>query len=190
MLFTLLLIDRVDAPAIISLHGYGVLRVGLFSCLVDKAFLNFWSTVEFVHTLHCFFDFINSSVEVVKIIDRGLDLRHHGCRESNLSHLESISIIDIEAENYREVTILDYSINKIVDFVAEQFSVTKTCFFLLDVLNLIDEFVLPAVKLDTFDVLEGLVDVEHSLVSLLLDLLVHVLLLALSVVADSKLAER
>ena len=180
MLFTLLLIDRVDAPAIISVHGYGIFRVGLFGCLVDKAFLNFWCTVEFVHTLHCFFDFINSSVEVIKIIDRCLDLRHHGCRESNLSHLKSISIINIQAENYREVAILDYSIDKIIDFGSEQFSVTKTRFFLIYALNLIDEFVLPAIKLDTFDVLERLVNVLHALFGLCASLLSQVLLCIVS----------
>ena len=81
------------------------------------------------------------------------------------------------------------SAEEVVELVADVSSVFQVGLLLINVLNLVDKLVLPAVELDALDVLEGLVDVKHSLVTLLPNLLVDILLRVLPVVAEQELRD-
>ena len=55
--------------------------------------------------------------------------------------------------------------------------------------DFVEEFVLPSVKLDALNILEGLVDVSHTLVMLLALFLVNLTFIAASDVAHQELSE-
>lgn len=60
---------------------------------------------------------------------------------------------------------------------------------MVDFFDFVEELVLPSVKLDSFDVLEGLIDVSHTLVMLLALLLVNLAFSAAANVAHQELTE-
>ena len=121
------------------------------------------------------------------MVHTALNFSHHDVSHEHSGQVEWVAIPHVETIDEQGHQVLQTAASEVVERITCLALRLEDAFFLVDVLDLVEELVLPAVQLDSLDVLEGLVDVEHALVSLFSHLLREVLLSRLTHIADSKL---
>ena len=189
-LVLLLLVERRDAPAEVTLYSeriLGVIRVGSF--LLNQTFLDFWCEIEAIQANH---GLLNVEVLVVKmsdLVNATLDLAHHHVCHGHGAQSKRVAVVDVEAIDQERHELVDSALNDLIELVAVHGLVLKSDFFLVNCLNFIEELGFPTVELNTLDVVEGLVDVRHALIVLLTLLLVNLTLVASPDVTHEELTE-
>ena len=127
--------------------------------------------------------------KMISLVHATPNLSHHHVSHNHLAEGEDIAIICIEAVDEKGHQLVQASANEVVDLVAQLTAILQSSLLLVDVFNFFEELVLPSVELDSLNVLERLVNVQHSLASFLLNLLIDVFLHGLSHIAQGELTE-
>ena len=112
--------------------------------------------VEVGHALDSLHDFetlLIKSLAPVHVVDDQMDTM--GCHEDGL-HGECVAIVEVKTESYQRKCTLDDVLKDLDGHVLSSVQFMELVLLLVDLLDLVFELLLPAVELESLDVVKGL----------------------------------
>ena len=105
-----------------------------------------------------------------------LELIHHDVRDGHLTEFEHIAIPGVETIDKQRQENLKQLSKPLVHHISEFTQIDQSNLLFMNLIDFLEELVLPSVQFDTFDVLEGFIDLRYTLVGLVTHLLLDVFL--------------